>query len=75
MNGTEEIVLNIAIRVLNNTYFTLDDIIFDEKMDSLMYLNLIVELEEAFGIEIEDEVLFSDQIESLRDLIEIISIN
>ncbi len=75
MNGTEEIVLNIAIRVLNNTYLTLDDIIFDEKMDSLMYLNLIVELEEAFGIEIEDEVLFSDQIESLRDLIEIISIN
>ena len=75
MNGTEEIVLNIAIRVLNNTYLTLDDIIFDEKMDSLRYLNLIVELEEAFGIEIEDEVLFSDQIESLRDLIEIISIN
>lgn len=62
---------NIGVIVDN---LNLEDRVENHLIDSISYISFIVELEQYFDIEIPDEYLGSQSIQSFRDVEEIIKI-
>ena len=60
----EECLNNIGVFLDENENVMLADVI----EDSLMFVSMIIEIEQNFGIEIQDEYLLPDRLTSLQDL-------
>ena len=67
------------VQALNNVglFFTIEELevenIGELIPDSLTYISFIVELEQAFGIDIPDEYLLPERLSSLNGIVEIIN--
>lgn len=72
MNSIEKKVLQIACGVLgrNETELTLNTALTDMDIDSIVYLELLVDIECEFEIEFEDEDLLIETFTSIGDIVD-----
>lgn len=65
-------ILNGNIENLNITTENLDDNLFDLGMESVVFIQIIVELEETFDCEIPDSKLLISEMDSLRKILNVL---
>ena len=65
-------ILNGNIENLNITTENLDDNLFDLGMESVVFIQIIVSLEEVFDCEIPDSKLLISEMDSLRKILNVL---
>lgn len=69
---TKERIQEITTLVLDNIGVDITDPDFADQMDSLQYINAVVDLESAFDIEFPDEILTRNIFQYLDDLFDML---
>ena len=75
MNNLEERIIKIfrkAVNISEDVVLTSDTMINTLEVNSLNFLKIIVEIEEEFAIEFEDEELNFYTFNSIKDIVELV---
>ena len=75
MTHNEEIVMKCLKNVLHNVAFTKEDNLHELGIDSMTFIRLVVEIEDEFDIEIDNEEIILDNFKSFSTIVELVERN
>ncbi len=70
---TEEAILQCLRKVVNNVEFDRESPLLELGIDSMTFIRLVVEIEEEFGIEIQDEDIVLDNFSYVASIQSLVS--
>ncbi|SDN48756.1 acyl carrier protein [Fictibacillus solisalsi] len=75
MSNNEQVIMNCLKKVLHNVEFDHESNLLDLGIDSMTFIRLVVEIEDEFDIEIEDEEIVLQNFESVESIVKLVERN
>ncbi len=75
MTHNEEVIMKCLKSVLNDIEFSKEDNLLELGIDSMTFIRLVVEIEDEFDIEIEDEEIILENFESFSSIVQLVERN